>query len=263
MRRPQRGVICPGCPHRAAYVVVKDAVGRGRGRVTCGDAGCSAVGAVHPAASACAGGQDVLLPRYNQPIPTGFAEEPGALRCAHFVNATAVGTDGGAPSAGQLAMEGSSALLCVMASDARFLTEPGVTGLAHELESLGYERTSVLDPFDTSASGEAIAALIDTGGAHAVTFSSPCAQLLRRRPGLGGPAEVDRLSCVGCQRCVQITGCPALSFAPPSAQIDPVSCTGCDLCADYCRTRVIFSPRTGESPAARQRRRFEAAGIVE
>ena len=65
MHKPQTGIACPGCPHRAAFVVVKDAVGRGRGRVFCGDAGCAAVGPLHPAATTCPGGEAALLPRYR------------------------------------------------------------------------------------------------------------------------------------------------------------------------------------------------------
>ncbi len=35
-----RGVSCPGCPHRAAYIACKEAMGRGRWRVISGEAGC-------------------------------------------------------------------------------------------------------------------------------------------------------------------------------------------------------------------------------
>ena len=33
MRNPQRGMLCAGCPHRAAYIAIKDATRRVRGRV--------------------------------------------------------------------------------------------------------------------------------------------------------------------------------------------------------------------------------------
>ena len=73
MRNAEPGISCPGCPHRAAYVVVKDAVGRGRGRVFCGNAGCRVVGVMHPAATTCPGGEQALLPRYRQAVPDGTA----------------------------------------------------------------------------------------------------------------------------------------------------------------------------------------------
>lgn len=260
MDKPQRGVICPGCPHRAAYVVVKEAMGRGRGHVICGDAGCRAVGAVHPAASACAGGQAALLPRYNQAVPVGSAAEPGSERCAHFVlDADIMAEQTGRFSRERLATEGVAALLCVMASSARHLAESGMAELVERLSALGYEEVAVVDPFDTQGTTETARDMLTVVGARAVVFASPCAQLMGRSPL--DPAAVGRLSCVGCMRCVQITGCPALRFAPPAAEIDPDACAGCDLCADFCRTHVIYSPRTGLSLGQRHRERFEAAGV--
>ncbi|MDY4041662.1 MAG: hypothetical protein SOY67_06150 [Collinsella sp.] len=260
MEKPQRGVICPGCPHRAAYVVVKEAMGRGRGHVICGDAGCRVVGAVHPAASACPGGQAALLPRYNQAAPVGSAAEPGSERCAHFVlDADLMAERADRFSRERLAAEGTAALLCVMTSSAHYLAESGADELVEQLRTLGYEEVAAVDPFDTQGATEAARDLLAARGARAVVFASPCAQLMGRSPL--APAAVDRLSCVGCMRCVQITGCPALRFAPPAAAIDPEACAGCDLCADFCRTHVIYSPRTGQPLERRRRERFEAAGV--
>lgn len=258
MVQPQRGTICPGCPHRAAYVVAKEAMGRGRGRVICGDAGCPAVGRVHPAASACPGGQDALPPRYNQAVPVGSPQEPGADRVAHFVlDADLMADAQGRFSRMRLAGEGASALLCVMASSARFLTAAVADELLVRIRALGYEEALAVDPFDTQGATAVVRELLEGGGVHALVFCSPCAQLMRRTPL--APAVVDRLSCVGCMRCIQITGCPALSFAPPAAVIDADACAGCDLCADYCRTHVISSPRTGQPPEMRRRDRLAAA----
>ena len=76
-------------------------------------------------------------------------------------------------------------------------------------------------------------------------------------PG-GEEALLDRYACVGCHRCKQITGCPALVFAPPAYQIDADACTGCDLCTAYCRTHVIYSPRTRMTPEERAAERLAA-----
>lgn len=257
---PQKGICCAGCPHRAAYVVVKDAVGRGRGHIICGEAGCPSVGHVHPAATACPGGQDHLLPRYNHQVPEGTPEDPGSAVCTHFALDAEVATDGGSTyGASVLAGEGSCAILCVMASSKRFLEDDAIMELGRHLQDLGYESIARADPLDTAGTGQMLSELVDEGSVHAVVFSSPCAQLQRKNPLPS--AEVDPYMCVGCQRCVQIVGCPALSFRPPSAFIDPNVCAGCDLCADYCRTHVIGSERNDLSPAQRSTLRFTAAGI--
>lgn len=257
MIKPQREICCAGCPHRAAYVVAKDVIGRKRGRVICGDAGCRAVGEVHPAATACPGGQDALLPRYNKPVPVGTPEEPGSDICLHFALDLDVVTDEGARfGAAALAGEGACAILCVMASSAAYLAEEAVTELGRHLQGLGYTSISLADPFDSAGTEDMLAELIEEPGAHAVVFASPCAQLQRKAPL--EHAEVDRISCVGCMRCVQITGCPALSFQPPAAAIDPDACAGCDLCCDFCRTHVILTPRATTPPDIRRLQRYAA-----
>ena len=262
MDKPMKGIACAGCPHRAAYVVTKDALGRGRGRVICGDAGCAAVGALHPAATACPGGQERLLPRYNKPVPAGTANEPGSEACVRFVRAEQV-VYGAAPdgepgfSAAEMAGCGRVAVLAVTASSAAYVEDAALSELVDRLRELGYGCIAMADPFDTLGSGELIGEALAADGVSAVVFASPCARLTRRVPL--APAEVDRYSCVGCQRCVQILGCPALSFAPPAAAIDADACAGCDLCRDYCRTHVILSVRARMTPEERRHERYASA----
>ena len=282
MCKPEEGISCPGCPHRAAFVAVKEAVGRGRGRVYCGDAGCSIVGPMHPAACACPGGEATLRDRYRQQIPNGSAEQR-ALVCAHFVRDTQLGAldlgDCGAdtperassetrgtasPAAADagldhLAQEGDTVLLCVLASSRAWLGSEALSELERRARALGAGRTQVLDPFDTLACQHAIERALAQGGVSALIFQSPCVQLQR---GERTPAEIDRFACSGCQRCAQITGCPALTLTPPVLAIDADACAGCDLCADYCRTNIIYSDRQRLSPAERHIARMEAAGFV-
>lgn len=255
MRKPEKGVSCPGCPHRAAFVAVKEAVGRGRGRVYCGDAGCSIVGPLHPAATTCPGGEAALRDRYRQPVPDG-APEARARVCAHFVRAEVLGER--ADELDHLAQEGETVLLCVLASSRAWLDDASVEKLVGRARALGAAHVAVLDPFDTLASQDALECALGAGGVSALIFRSPCVQL---QHGEAAPAEVDRFACVGCHRCYQITGCPALSFTPPVYTIDPDACAGCDLCCDFCRTHVIYSDRQRLSPADRHAARMAAAGL--
>ena len=255
MHKPQTGIACPGCPHRATFVVVKDAVGRGRGRVFCGDAGCAAVGPLHPAATTCPGGEAALLPRYRQQVPTGDEDTPARV-CAHFVTDRALLADDAAGSLDHLAREGETVLLVVLASSKASLAEGALATLADRARALGCADVRALDPFDTLASSGAVFEALDAPGVHALIFVSPCAQLMR---DAFEPAEVNTFACMGCQRCNQITGCPALSFTPPTCTIDADACAGCDLCTDYCRTHTILSARQRLSPAERHAARIAAA----
>ena len=258
MNAVEKGIACPGCPHRAAYVVSKEALGRGRGHVICGDAGCAATGPMHPAATACPGGEDALLPRYRQEIPQGgSANEPASERCIHFVPDTALAADDAAEQLAGLKTEGRTTVLAVLASSRAFLEREAIEDLGERALALGAEDAVVVDPLDTLRSGEVLADMLERPGLHAIVFASPCARLIRA-DATPEPAEIDRYACVGCHRCKQITGCPALIFEPPFYRIDTDSCAGCDLCTSYCRTRVIYTPRDRMTPEERSSARYAA-----
>lgn len=259
MRRPQRGILCAGCPHRAAYIALKDASRRCRGRVICGDAGCPAVGELPPAAATCPGGAERLLPRYRVAVPDGgTSEHPAVETCIHIVPDTELAADDAVERLAGLAAEGRTTVLAVLASSRDFLARERIEWLGGRALALGASDVAVLDPFDTERCREVLCAQLAQPGVHGAVFASPCAQLQRGGRDLE-PVEVDRYMCVGCHRCYQITGCPALSFEPPAYRVDPEACAGCDLCCGFCRTQVIYSPRSRLDAATRRRIRYSAA----
>lgn len=256
---PSRGISCPGCPHRAAYIACKEALGRGRGRILCGNAGCANVGPMHPAATACTGGETELLDRYKVAVPTdGTPDEPACETVIHFipdvglVGEHAAGTVTGLPS------EGRVAILAVLASSREFLTREALESLAGRALELGCEDAVIVDPFDSQRSADVLSGALSRPGTHAVVFASPCAQL-QHGAYQAEPVEIDQYACTSCHRCQQITGCPAITFTPPVFHIDRDACAGCDLCVEYCRTHVIYSPRSRMTPEERGRARYAAA----
>ena len=258
MRKVERGVACAGCPHRAAYIACKEALGRGAGRVICGDAGCTAAGPMHPAATTCPGGEDALLERYRAAVPAGgTTEEPAVEACVHFVRDTQLAEAADDGPLGNLAAEGTVTVLAVMASSSSFLTRESLEQLAGRATALGATSVAVVDPLDTVAAANTMSEALDAPGVRAVIFASPCAQLIGR--DAPAPVDIDRYACVGCHRCKQITGCPALVFAPPAYRVDADACSGCDLCCAYCRTHVIYSPRTRYTAQQRSAERYDAA----
>ncbi len=258
MKAPEMGICCAGCPHRAAYLACRAALGRGRGRVLCGDAGCAQVGPMHPAATTCPGGEGELLDRYRIETPQRTAAgEPGSVACIHFIPDALLMEPETADALSDLAGEGISVVLAILASSADFATRPALEGLADRARALGAQDAIAVDPFDAENARSAVCAALAAPGVHAVIFSSPCTRLLDLEP-LGGPCEVDPFACIGCHRCKQVTGCPALNFAPPAYRIDADACAGCDLCAAQCRTHVIYSPRARLAIEDRARLRWQS-----
>ena len=252
------GVSCPGCPHRAAYVACKETLGRGRGRVICGNAGCANVGPMHPAATACPGGE-ALLDRYKVAVPMGgTSEEPACEAVIHFIPDVDLAAENAAEMLHALPAEGHVTVLAVLASSAEFLTVDALEALAARALELGCDDAAIVDPFDSQKSSDVLHGALARPGVHAVVFASPCAQL-QRGEFQAEPVEIDQYTCTSCHRCQQITGCPAIAFTPPIFRIDRDACAGCDLCVEYCRTNVIYSPRSRMTPEQRSRARYAAA----
>ena len=258
-RAVERGVACPGCPHRAAYVVCKEALGRGRGRVICGDVGCAAVGPLHPAATTCPGGEPALHDRYKVPVPTGGSpEEPASSACIHMIPDAAFTSEDGDYLTSALPAEGEIVVLAVLASSRADLTRTAVEGLAQRALDLGCMDAGIVDPFDSVRAHAVLSDMLQVPGVHAVVFASPCARLVSGAYR-AEPVEIDEYACMSCHRCQQITGCPAIEFAPPVFRVNPDACAGCDLCVECCRTNVIYSPRSRMTPEERSRARYAAA----
>lgn len=259
MRKVERGVSCAGCPHRAAYIACKEALGRGKNKVICGNAGCTAAGYMHPAATTCTGGENALLGRYKQEVPCdGTLKEPAVEVCIHFALDTEVAAEDAPQRFATLATEGATTVLAVMVSSSAFLQPEAIEGLCERIvEDLRIDDVVAVDALDTLACTDILRDMLARPGVHAVAFCSPCAQLQGNHAP--EPVDIDRIACVGCHRCKQITGCPALVFAPPAYVVDADACAGCDLCTSFCRTHVIYSPRVRMAPQERAEVRYRAA----
>ena len=214
---------------------------------------------MHPAATACPGGEEALLDRYKVAVPTGgTSEEPACEAVIHFIPDVDLAAENAAEALHALSAEGHVTVLAVLASSAGFLTVDALEALAARTLELGCDDAAIVDPFDSQKSSDVLHGALARPGVHAVVFASPCAQL-QRGEFQAEPVEIDQYACTSCHRCQQITGCPAIAFTPPIFRIDRDACAGCDLCVEYCRTNVIYSPRSRMTPEQRSRARYAAA----
>jgi indolepyruvate ferredoxin oxidoreductase alpha subunit len=92
-----------------------------------------------------------------------------------------------------------------------------------------------VDPLDHRTCIDTITEAIGQQGVRAIIFRSPCIALKKKEK----ECRVDADKCVGCLRCINEIGCPALAPANDSVVIDPALCTGCTLCAQVCPTGSI------------------------
>jgi len=109
------------------------------------------------------------------------------------------------------------------------------------VRSMGVESLSVANAYDLAAAGAAIEGALAFKGPSVVILTGECQlQVLRRTKKGLARTRVDRETCTGCKRCVQL-GCPAITFDTDAkkAGIDQINCTDCGLCIQVCREGAI------------------------
>ena len=121
------------------------------------------------------------------------------------------------------------------------------SGKSTLLEAIGVSPIIEVDPFDQERSVEAVKKASESNGVSAVIFKSPCISIASK---LGykfpGAKSVDAEKCIGCRKCINELGCPALSLSAKTnsrqkqiVEIDGTLCTGCGLCKSVCPVKAI------------------------
>ena len=115
------------------------------------------------------------------------------------------------------------------------------------LEAVGVKPIIEVDPFDQEKAVAAVKEADAAPGVSAIIFKSPCISIAGK---LGykfpGTKSVDKEECIGCRKCINELGCPALSLSTKTnskgkqlVEVDKSLCTGCGLCAGVCPVKAI------------------------
>jgi indolepyruvate ferredoxin oxidoreductase alpha subunit len=100
----------------------------------------------------------------------------------------------------------------------------------------GIERVAVVDPYDLTATTDALLREIDANEPSLVISRAPCP--LHHRTRLGPTRSIDPEICVGCGACVEL-GCPAIESDDESVRINELLCIGCGMCDQVCPFEAI------------------------
>ena len=254
-------VLCAGCPHRGAFYAVKQAM-KGKKTVYCGDIGCYTLGNAMPldmTDTCLCMGADITMAQ-------GFYHNEPDRYCFSFIGDSTFFASGitGVVNA---VYNQAKQTICILDNSTTAMTghQPhpgtGVTMMGEIVEKISIEKildaigvkpVITVNPFDQKAAVEAVQKASETSGVSAIIFKAPCIAIAQK-VGWEKPhaLTVDTSKCIGCRKCINELGCPALSVSNVVStssttgkgkrlvEIDKSLCTGCSLCKQVCPVGAI------------------------
>lgn len=237
-------VLCAGCPHRASFYAVKQAM-NGQKAVFSGDIGCYTLGNAKPLEMVdtclCMGAGITMAQGLHR-------VEPDTVNFAFIGDSTFFHS--GIPGVINAVYNDSDIVLIILDNSTTAMTghqpHPGTgktmmgsisekISISKVLSALGVQHVVTKDPFDLEKSISAVKEAAAFKGISAVIFESPCIALVSPAPLY----SIDTETCTGCRLCIQELGCPAIVKADDKVRIDPSLCYGCSICAQVCPFQAI------------------------
>ena len=236
MRPP---VLCPGCPHRGIFYVLKK-----MGVNVCGDIGCYTLGAVAPLQSihsvVCMGASIGMS--FGMSLARGeeFAKNTVAvLGDSTFIHSGITGLIEVVYNKGintVLVLDNSiTGMTGHQDNPTTGKTLKGEATKQVDLELLGkavgIDRVVIIDPFDLKQCEAVLKEELAAEEPSLVIVQRPCALL--KSVKFPGPIAIDNEKCKMCKMCMKL-GCPAIVDRGDYMEIDKTLCVGCGLCQNVC-----------------------------
>ncbi|MBO5518137.1 MAG: 4Fe-4S binding protein [Firmicutes bacterium] len=255
---------CAGCPHRATFFVLKQAMRREKvPGVVVGDIGCYFMAGAEPGQYAyqinnCMGSGINVAEGLGQLSAYGM-DQPVVTMCGDSTFFHTV-----LPGLCNASYHNSNMTLIVLDNSATAMTgfQPhpgtGLTAMGDEVKPMSIRAiceamnctVEEADPFEIQETTDLLTELMHRPGLKVLIMKQPCATLMAKSRKEKITVWVDQNKCLGdgcgCDRfCSRVWGCPGNSwdFKAGKATIDPVSCVGCGVCAKLCPQGAIIVER--------------------
>ena len=237
-------VLCAGCPHRASFYAVKQAM-KGKKAVFCGDIGCYTLGNARPLDMV----DTCLCMGAGITMAQGMSHmNPDTVSFAFTGDSTFFAS--GMTGVVNAVYNEADMILCVLDNSTTAMTghqpHPGTgrnmmgnfvekVSIEKVLEGIGVKKILTVDPLKLDEAVTAVRECAGEKGVKAIVFRSPCVAITKPEKKMA----VDADKCIGCRKCIREIGCPALVTADGKAAIDRNLCTGCGLCNFICPVKAI------------------------
>ena len=257
-RRPQISVpadlpdrpptLCPGCPHRGIFAVLR------RLKVmVMGDIGCYTLGSLPPlnALHACVCMGAGIGMAHGATLAGAPAEKTAAIiGDSTFMHSGITGVM-------DIVYNKGVATVIVLDNSTTAMTgkqdHPG-TGVTLKGEktkkvsiesicrAVGVERIRYVDPYDLEETEGVLKEELAAKEPSVIITTRPCTLITRERPEV--TYQVDEEKCIGCGQCSNVA-CMAVFMTSKNgdkvAHVDPLLCYGCGVCAQVCPVDAIVS----------------------
>lgn len=233
-------VMCPGCPHRGTFYVLKKL-----GLVVSGDIGCYTLGAPAPLASV----DTTICMGASVSAAHGMVKARGKDFAKKLVSVIGDSTFMHSGITGLVDIVYNKGINTVIILDNSITGMTGhqnnpTTGYTIRNEetkqvnlialakSVGVENVVVADPFDVKNFEAVVKAELEKDEPSVIIAQRPCALLPEMKKKLVGHCVVTD-KCKKCKMCMKL-GCPAISVVDGNIKIDTTQCNGCGLCINVC-----------------------------
>lgn len=232
-------VLCAGCPHRASFYAVKQAM-KGKKAVFSGDIGCYTLGNAAPLDMV----DTCLCMGAGVTVAQGLHRiEPDAVNFAFIGDSTFFHT--GIPGVINAVYNETDIVLIVLDNSTTAMTghqpHPGTgrtmmgeisekISIYNVLTALGVSHVARANPLNLEEAVSAVKTAVEAGGVSAVIFESPCIAVTKPQPLY----QVNAEKCTRCKKCIRELGCPAVVLEDGAVKIEPSLCYGCSICAQVC-----------------------------
>ena len=247
---PRPPNLCAGCPHRAAYLAVREVLGDSAIYPT--DIGCYTLGLHAPLNM----GDFLIAMGAGLGSAGGFARATGRKVVA-FIGDSTFFHSGLSPLAGAV-YNRHDFLLVILDNGTTGMTghqpHPGVDvshlgldktqiDIETVVRGLGVKSVTTINPLHFAKAVEAVKRISSESGVSVLIMKAPCPLYEKTLPGHKSrrPYEVRQERCKKHRSCVDRTGCPAFHIEENRVKIDAHRCTGCALCAQLCPEKAIRS----------------------
>jgi indolepyruvate ferredoxin oxidoreductase alpha subunit len=246
---PRPPVLCPGCPHRGAFMALKKL-----GTVVTGDIGCYTLGVLEPlnALDSC------VCMGASIGAAIGMEKVGGSAKGTVAVIGDSTFLHSGITGLVDAVYNKSHVTVIILDNRATAMTggqqhpatgrtlmgeEAGQVDIPTLVRAIGVKRVFEIDPYDYDTTLQTIKTEIEATEPSVIITSRPCVLMPKRI--MDEPYVVDAELCNGCSACFRIS-CPAIAASHetnerghPKAVIDATTCTGCTLCSQICPTEAI------------------------